>query len=61
MNRAALERHLRSHGCAFHHHGGRHDIWVNMNNLRRAPIPRHRMIKRGTVKAICRQLGIPLP
>jgi hypothetical protein len=22
MNRRTLERHLRAHGCFFHHHGG---------------------------------------
>ena len=30
MNRKELERHLREHGCVLHHHGGRHDVWLNL-------------------------------
>ena len=61
MNRGELERHLRRNGCACHHHGGHHDIWANLAIGARAPVPRHRVIKRGTVRSICRTLGIPLP
>jgi hypothetical protein len=61
MNRRALERHLRDHGCQFNHHGKKHDFWVNPRNLAIAPVPRHKQIKRGTVRSICRILGIPLP
>ncbi|MBI3407267.1 MAG: type II toxin-antitoxin system HicA family toxin [Planctomycetes bacterium] len=61
MNRRALEKHLRFHGCFLHHHGGKHDIWINPLTLGRSPIPRHTKLKRGTAKGICRRLGIPLP
>jgi hypothetical protein len=61
MKRSELERHLREHGCAFHHHGGRHDVWINVTTLAKAPIPRHNEVKRGTVRSVCRMLGIPLP
>jgi mRNA interferase HicA len=61
VNRRALERHLKANGCFFHHHGGRHDIWVNSQTLAQAPVPRHSPIKRGTVRGICRLLGIPTP
>ncbi|MBI4612557.1 MAG: type II toxin-antitoxin system HicA family toxin [Planctomycetes bacterium] len=61
MRRSALERHLRSEGCILHHHGARHDVWLNPRNLARAPVPRHREIKRGTVRGICRILGILVP
>ncbi|HEV3255327.1 MAG TPA: type II toxin-antitoxin system HicA family toxin [Gemmataceae bacterium] len=61
MNRRQLERHLRARGCLLHHHGGKHDIWLNPLNLAQAPVPRHRKIKRGTVRGICRILGIPRP
>jgi len=44
-----------------HHHGREHDIWVNPANLAQAPVPRHTRIKRGTVRGICRILGIPRP
>ncbi|HEV3258660.1 MAG TPA: type II toxin-antitoxin system HicA family toxin [Gemmataceae bacterium] len=61
MNRRDLERHLRGQGCVLHHHGGRHDIWLNPRNLAQAPVPRRRQIKRGTIHGICRILGISLP
>jgi hypothetical protein len=61
MKRLQLERHLREHGCVLHHHGGKHDVWLNPANLAQAPVPRHRWIKRGTVRGICRILGIPRP
>lgn len=61
MNRRAFEKHLRDHGCQFHHHGGNHDIWVNPTNMVRAPVPRHRTLKRGIVRTICRKFDIPLP
>jgi hypothetical protein len=61
MNRRAPEKHLRHHGCQFDHHGKKHDFWVNPSNSAIAPIPRHKFIKRGTVRNICRVLRIPLP
>ena len=60
MNRSALERHLRQHGCGLVRNG-RHAIWENHETGKRAPIPRHRTVKRGLARAICRQLGVPLP
>jgi hypothetical protein len=44
-----------------HHHGAKHDVWVNPNTLSQAPVPRHSQIKRGTARGICRILGIPRP
>lgn len=61
MNRRELERHLRALGCTLHHHGGKHDVWLNPSNLAQAPVPRHSTIKQGTVRGICRILGIPKP
>jgi hypothetical protein len=61
MNRRDLEKHLRSFGCLLHHHGGNHDIWLNPRNLRQAPVPRHRQIKRGTARGVCVILEIPKP
>jgi hypothetical protein len=61
VNRRDLENHLKKHGCYFHHHGGRHDIWVNAKTLAQTPVPRHTRIKRGTARGICRRLGIPAP
>ncbi|MCI0378416.1 MAG: type II toxin-antitoxin system HicA family toxin [Gemmataceae bacterium] len=61
MNRRKFEKHLRSNGCVLHHHGGKHDVWVNGQSLAQAPVPRHTRLKRGTVRGICRVLGIPFP
>ncbi|HUR53375.1 MAG TPA: type II toxin-antitoxin system HicA family toxin, partial [Gemmataceae bacterium] len=61
MNRRKLEAHLREHGCSLHHNGAKHDIWVNPVNEQLASVPRHKQIKKGTVRGICRTLDIPLP
>jgi len=62
MKRRDLEKHLTEHGCAFHHHGGLHDIWINPKTEARAPIPRHKELpKLGTIRGICKQLGVPSP
>jgi hypothetical protein len=61
MNRREFESHLRQHECELHHHGGRHDVWLNRANLAQAPVPRHRKLKKGTVRGICRILQIPIP
>jgi len=60
MKRRPLERHLREHGCVLHHHGAKHDVWLNPVTLAQAPVPRHE-IKRGTARGICRILGVPRP
>lgn len=61
MKRREVERHLGACGCSFAREGGRHTLWKNPANGKVAPVPRHREIKEGTVKAICKQLDIPSP
>ncbi|MBI2898166.1 MAG: type II toxin-antitoxin system HicA family toxin [Deltaproteobacteria bacterium] len=61
MRRDDLERHLRRGGCSFVRHGAGHDIWRNAAGTKQASVPRHRTIADGTVRAICRQLGVPPP
>jgi predicted RNase H-like HicB family nuclease len=29
-------RKLRDHGCILHYHGGKHDVWLNPENMRKA-------------------------
>jgi predicted RNA binding protein YcfA (HicA-like mRNA interferase family) len=41
--------------------GGAHSIWFNAALQKIASVPRHREIKEGTVRAICKQLEIPRP
>ena len=53
-----LERPLRAHDCELLRQGGRHAIWWNPANQRRASVPRHRELPATTAKAICAQLGI---
>ncbi len=61
MKLAELERHLRQQGCAFYREGGAHTVWLNPAARKLASVPRHREIKEGTVRAICKQLEIPQP
>ncbi|MEK6250986.1 MAG: type II toxin-antitoxin system HicA family toxin [Actinomycetota bacterium] len=60
MRRRDLERFLRDQGCRFVGEGSRHAKWRGPNG-RPATVPRHREIKAGTVRAICRQLEVPVP
>jgi hypothetical protein len=61
MKLAELERHLRHHACALYREGAAHSIWFNPASQKIASVPRHREIKEGTVRAICKQLEIPRP
>lgn len=61
MKRAALERHLREHGCRQIDEGAKHTKWVAAQGPGRSAVPRHREIKTDTVRAICKALGIPAP
>jgi mRNA interferase HicA len=61
MKRIDLERHLREQGCLLYREGGGHSIWLNPSLRKIASVPRHREIKDGTVRTICRQLEIRHP
>jgi mRNA interferase HicA len=58
MRLADVERRLRRHGCVLEREGAAHSIWSNPAPRKIASVPRHREIKEGTVRAICRQLEI---
>lgn len=60
MKRRDPERHLRNHGCRFAGEGSRHAKWRGPEGMA-STIPRHKEIKPGTVRTICRQLGVPVP
>jgi len=55
------ERHLRAQGCVFYREGGAHTVWFNPAKRKITSVPRHREIKEGTVRGICRQLEIRRP
>jgi predicted RNA binding protein YcfA (HicA-like mRNA interferase family) len=61
MKKRDLERHLRQHHCDRHRNVGKHEIWLNRATRAEAAVPRHREIPPGTVRSICRQLGITVP
>jgi mRNA interferase HicA len=61
MKRIDLERHLRGQGCLLYRQGSEHSIWLNPSQRKIASVPRHKEIKAGTVRAICKQLEIPPP
>jgi len=61
MKLAELERHLRLHGFVLYREGAAHSIWFNPPLHKIASVPRHREMKEGRVRAICKQLEIPRP
>ncbi|MBA4019609.1 MAG: addiction module toxin, HicA family [Pirellula sp.] len=58
MKRRDLIRELEQAGCQLHRHGGRHDIYINPANGRKAPVPRHQEIKETLVRLIRKQLEL---
>ena len=56
-----LEQHLIANGCERARHGSRSDVWPSPTANRPVTVPRHREIPFGTARAICCQLGIPVP
>lgn len=58
MKRRVFLKELRKAGCSLHRHGGRHDLYLNPANGRKAPVPRHSEIKDSLCRLIRRQLGI---
>lgn len=62
MKRRELEKHLRGRGCERIRSGGRHDVWMNPATMKTAAVPRHpRIEEKGTIHAICKELGVPKP
>ena len=61
MRRRALLKHLDRHGCTVVREGSRHTIVKNPANGAESQVPRHREIKTGTAKGICKDLGIEPP
>ena len=61
MKRRDLIQHLETNGCEFVREGKEHTLYINRQMKRSAAVPRHREIPEGTIRAICRALGIPQP
>ena len=58
MKRSELVRELTAAGCLLERHGKKHDIYVNPNSGRKAPVPRHQEIANSLCQVIKRQLGL---
>ncbi|MEO8198674.1 MAG: type II toxin-antitoxin system HicA family toxin [Thermoanaerobaculia bacterium] len=58
MKRAAFLRELAQQGCLLQRHGGRHDLYLNPKNGRKAPVPRHGEIKESLCRVIRKQLDL---
>ncbi|PYS24298.1 MAG: addiction module toxin, HicA family [Acidobacteria bacterium] len=58
--RVDLVRHLERHG-EFVREGREHTLYINRQARKSATVPRHREIPKGTVRSICRALGLPSP
>ncbi len=58
MKRSSLIKELNQAGCILDRHGGRHDIFLNPANGRKAPVPRHNEIKDSLCRLIRQQLGL---
>jgi len=61
LKRVDLIRHLEAHGCVLVREGAKHSVYYNPAAQRTSTVPRHREVKNGTARAVCRQLEIPKP
>jgi mRNA interferase HicA len=61
MKRRDLEAHLAIYGCLLYRQGGAHSVFVDSSRTKTTAVPRHGEIKKGTVRQICKALGIPEP
>ena len=61
MKRRALLQHLVRNGCIIVREGRRHTIVKNPMTGAESQVPRHREVKTGTAKGICKDLGIEPP
>ena len=58
MKRNEFIRWLMQSGCILHRNGGRHDIYLNPDNGKKQPVPRHSEIDDDLAKHILKFLGL---
>jgi len=58
LKRREFVQALMALGCVLKRSGSRHDIYLNTNNGRTAPVPRHQEIKDSLCMLIRKQLGL---
>lgn len=61
MKKQRLVRHLVENSCVLYRQGKEHEYWRSVDGAYGSRVPRHREIKLGTARAICRDLDIPPP
>jgi len=59
MNRGALLRHLRRHGCFLKREGRSHSLWCNPATGAVEAVTRHTEISNRLARKICRNLSVP--
>jgi hypothetical protein len=60
MKRSRLIRQLTEAGCELLRHGSRHDLYVNPENGKKQPVPRHTEIDDDLAKHIMKYLGLKI-
>jgi mRNA interferase HicA len=58
VKRTELLKELTEAGCYLKRHGRKHDLYINPQNGRKTPIPRHSEIKNNLCDVIRKQLGL---
>ncbi|MBC8457557.1 MAG: type II toxin-antitoxin system HicA family toxin [Deltaproteobacteria bacterium] len=58
MKRREFIRKLVNEGCSLYRRGSRHDIYLNSQTGRKAPVPRHQEIKNSLCALIRNQFGL---
>jgi hypothetical protein len=58
LKRREFVQSLTTAGCVLKRSGSRHDIYLNTNNGRSAPVPRHQEIKDSLCLLIRKQLDL---
>ncbi|HEX4103868.1 MAG TPA: type II toxin-antitoxin system HicA family toxin [Candidatus Paceibacterota bacterium] len=61
MKRRDIVRHLERCGCYLLREGGRHSIYWNVLNGKRASVPRHMEVNEITAREIFKEIDIPHP
>jgi hypothetical protein len=58
VKRREFVRELESAGCVLHRHGARHDLYLNPQTGRKAPVPRHSEVRDSLCNLIRKHLGL---
>lgn len=58
MKRRALVKELVRAGCYLKRHGKKHDLYINPQNGKKTPVPRHQELKDSLCRMIRIQLGL---